>query len=272
MPQAGNPTGEMVGRLTPNVPDNRQTETRPRFTFEGPDGKQVTFEGPPGATAADAAKVLHQHVGNAAAQTSAGARTGDTPGLLKSAASGLIEGAGAPGDLSARVLGSTPGQQPIDKDTYYGKLVDALNTARRALELPTSRDIGNDVGMQPTSPVTLPEKAVQLGAGLIPGMAMGGSAAGRTAMGAAPDAVASMVRGMGPIQMPTQQSFGAQMAKNVGQAPASPVGQLPFPNVGDAAQQAFLKMALKEGLHAAGHAVGGPIGGMAARFAAGKFL
>ncbi len=202
----------------------------PRITLEGPDGQRHTLEGPEGATPADAYKVLQQRMGP---QT-----TPDTPGILKSAASGLIQGAGAPGDVSKSVLGNAPPQQPIDKDTYYGKLVEALNHARNALELPTTPQVGNAVGMQPSQPVTLPEKAVQMGARALPGIAMGGNLAGRAAMGAAP--AANAVRGMAMSP----------------QGPASSIG-----GAGDALQNQLLKAGLQHGAGAVGHAVGGPIGG-----------
>ena len=229
----------------------------PQFTFEGPDGQRHTIEGPEGATSGEAFKLLQGHLGGA------GAAAPQTPGILKSAASGLIQGAGAPGDLSNSVLGNAPPQQPIDKDTYYGKLVDALNVARKHLELPTTPQVGNTVGMQPTNPVTPAEKIVQGGASMVPGALMGGAPTGRALMGAAP--AASAVRGMG-------------MAP---QGPASSVAG--GANPGIAAQQGFLQQAAKEagqgagakaiqyGAGALGHLVGGPVGGAlghaAARFA-----
>ncbi len=211
----------------------------PQFTFEGPDGKQHTVEGPEGGTKEQALQFLQSSM---------------TPGLAKSGASGLIEGAGAPGDLSAKVLSGAPEQKPVDKETYYGKLVDALNTARKHLELPTTQDIGNAVGMQPTTPVTPAEKAVQYAGRAVPGMAMGGSPAGRAAMGAAP--AANAVRGMG-------------LAPS---GPSSPVGGAP-PLAGGAggAGPAFQEKLLQEGLSGTGekiggtlgHMLGGPVGGAA---------
>lgn len=214
----------------------------PQFTFEGPGGQQHTIEGPEGASAEDAFKILQSHLGMGQVQT---------PGLMKSAASGLIEGAGAPGDLSQKALGGAPPQQPIDRNTYYGQLVNTLNQARQYLELPTSQKIGNAVGMQPTQPVTGAEKAVQGAAGMLPGMALGGAPVGRAMMGAAP--AANAVRGMG-------------MAP---QGPASALGGAgAAANPGDALQKNLLAAGLKEGASVAGHALGGPIGGIAARAAA----
>ena len=173
-----------------------------------------------------------------------------TPGLLKSAASGLIQGAGAPGDLSSRVLGNAPAQQPIDRDTYYGKLVDALNMARKHLELPTTPQVGNAVGMQTSTPVTGTETAVQRGASMIPGALMGGAPTGRAMMGAAP--AANAVRGMG-------------------MSPQGPASSVNAPQMaGDALQTQLLKAGLQHGASTIGHALGGPLGGMAGR-AIGQF-
>ncbi len=211
----------------------------PQYTFEGPGGQRHTIEGPEGSTHEEAFKILQQHLGAGSVQS---------PGLLKSAASGLIQGAGAPGDLSNSVLGNAPPQQPIDKDTYYGKLVDALNVARKHLELPTTQNVGSAVGMQPTQPVTGAEKAVQGAATMIPGMAMGGNPAGRAMMGAAP--AANAVRGMGISPQ------GPASAVNTPQA------------AGNALQTQLLRQGLEHGAGAMGHAIGGPLGGMAGRAAA----
>ncbi len=242
----------------------------PQFTFEGPDGQRHTIEGPEGAKPEEAFKILQQHLGQPqGGPNSTPGSLRSTPGLLKSAASGLIQGAGAPGDLSNSVLGNAPPQQPIDKGTYYGKLVDALNVARKHLEMPTTQNVGNAVGMQPTQPVTGAEKAVQGAASMIPGMALGGAPTGRAMMGAAPAANAVRQMGLAPQNAPTPQGFGAQMAQNVGRAPppgpppASAIGA----NPGAAAQQGFLKQAAKEAISMGGHAMGGPLGGLAARFA-----
>ena len=218
----------------------------PQFTFEGPDGQRHTIEGPEGATHAEAFKVLQGHLGGA------GAAAPQTPGILKSAASGLIQGAGAPGDLSAGALSGAPPQQPIDRDTYYGKLVDALNVARKHLELPTTQQVGNTVGMQPTNPVTPAEKIVQGGASMVPGALMGGAPTGRALMGAAP--AANAIRGMGM----SPQGPASSVAQGAPQAAANP---------GVAAQQGFLRQAAKEAISLGGHALGGPLGGVAARFA-----
>ncbi len=221
----------------------------PDFTFEGPGGKQVTITGPPGSTREQAIEVLHQHLGT---QNQAP----ETPGLLKSAASGLIQGAGQPGDLSKSVLGNAPPQQPVDSSTYYGKLVDTLNSLRQHLELPTTPQIGNAVGMQPTAPVTGVERAVQMGARAIPGMAMGGSMAGRAAMGAAP--AANAVRGMGLAP----------------QGPASPVGGAPaaqIPQVGNQAQAGLLRQVAGEALKKGSDFLPFPLN-HAARFAGPKVL
>ncbi len=212
----------------------------PQFTFEGPDGQRHTIEGPAGATKEQAFQMLQQNLGQPA--------QAQTPGLLKSGASGLIQGAGAPGDLSNSVLGNAPPQQPVDKDTYYGKLVDALNAARKHLELPTTQQVGNTVGMQPSQPVTPAEKAVQGAATAIPGALMGGAPAGRAAMGAAP--AVNAVRGMGlSPQGPTSSvAQGAQGA-------------------GDALQSQLLRQGLEHGAGAIGHATGIPGAGTAAKAA-----
>ncbi len=214
----------------------------PQYTFEGPDGQRHTIEGPEGSSPAEAFKILQQHLGAGQAQS---------PGLLKSAASGLIQGAGAPGDLSNSVLGNAPPQQPVDRDTYYGKLVDALNMARKHLEMPTTPQVGNAVGMQPTSPVTPAEKVVQGGASMVPGALMGGAPTGRAVMGAAP--AASAVRGMGMSPQGPASAVGGG-----GGAAANP---------GDALQNQLLQAGLQHGASAIGHAIGGPLGGMAAKFA-----
>ncbi len=216
----------------------------PDFTFVGPGGKEVTITGPEGSTREQAIEVLHQHLG---AQQDAAPQT---PGLLRSAASGLIQGVGQPGDLSKSVLGNAPPQQPVDSSTYYGKLVDTLNSLRQHLELPTTPQIGNAVGMQPTTPVTGAEKAVQMGARAIPAMAMGGaSGPGRAAMGSAP--AANAVRGMGLAP----------------QGPASTIGGAQsVPRVGNAAQSALLKNVLAEGLRGAGKCAPWPLN-HAAQFA-----
>ncbi len=205
----------------------------PQYTFEGPDGQRHTIEGPEGSTPGEALKILQSHLGSQS-----------SPGLLKSAASGLIQGAGAPGDFSSNALSNPPPQQPVDRDTYYGKLVDALNAARKHLELPTTPQVGNAVGMQPTQPQTMGEKAIQSGASMIPGALMGGSPTGKAVMGAAP--AASAVRGMG-------------MAP---QGPASAI-----PQASDALQAQLLNAAKQHGPEVAGHVLGGPLGGMAAKFA-----
>ncbi len=210
----------------------------PQFTFEGPDKQQHTVEGPEGATKEQAFQILQQHLG-----TKPGPQ--DTPGVLKSAASGLIQGAGAPGDLSNKILGNPPAQQPVDKETYYGKLVEALNSARKHLELPTTPQVGDTVGMQPTEPVTAAETIAQRGASMLPGALMGGAPTGRAMMGAGP--AANAVRGMGMTP----------------QGPASSIAQGAPQGAGDALQNQLLKA----GLQAGAHAVGGPMGGLAAHFA-----
>lgn len=225
----------------------------PQFTFEGPDGQRHTIEGPEGAKPEEAFKILQQHLGQPQQQSGGPNSTPNsirsTPGLLRSAASGLIQGAGAPGDLSASALSGAPPQQPIDRDTYYGKLVDALNTARKHLELPTTPQVGNAVGMQPTSPVTPAEKIVQGGASMVPGALMGGNPTARAMMGAAP--AASAVRGMGISP----------------QGPASSIAQGAADNTPQDIGNAFQTQLLKAGLQAGAHAVGGPIGGAVAHFA-----
>ena len=221
-----------------------------QFTFEGPDGQRHTIEGPEGATPGEAFKILQGHLGQPqGGPNSTPNSIRSTPGLLKSAASGLIQGAGAPGDLSASALSGAPPQQPIDKDTYYGKLVDALNTARKHLELPTTPQVGNAVGMQPTSPVTPAEKIVQGGASMLPGALMGGAPGARAAMGAAP--AANAVRGMGLSP----------------QGPASSIAQGAAGNTPQGAGNALQTQLLKAGLQAGAHAIGGPIGAAAAHFA-----
>ncbi len=218
----------------------------PQYTFEGPGGQRHTIEGPEGATKEQAFHILQQHLD----RTGQAQQQQQSPGLLKSAASGLIQGAGAPGDFSEAMLSYPPAQKPIDKDTYYGKLVDALNVARKHLELPTTQNVGNAVGMQPTTPVTGAETAVQRGASMIPGAMMGGNPAGRAMMGAAP--AANAVRGMG--MAPTQG------------AASRPVNT---PQVaGNTLQTQLLKQGLEHGASTIGHALGGPLGGMAGRAAA----
>ncbi len=229
----------------------------PQFTFEDPGGQRHTIEGPEGATKEQAFQILQQHLGQQAQP--------ETPGLAKSAASGLIQGAGAPGDLSNRVLGGAPAQQPVDKETYYGKLVDALNAARKHLELPTTQQVGGAVGMQPTEPVTPGEKIVQGGASMIPGAVMGGAGntIGKAMMGAAP--AANAVRAMVPS---VPQGFGAQMAQNVGRPLTSAITQGAAPTAqgaGDALQNQLLKAGLEHGANALGHAAGIPMLGTGGR-------
>ena len=219
----------------------------PTFRFEGPDGRKHEIEGPPGSTEEQALKILQQHV---AAQSPPPEKyqAPPTPGLLRSAASGLIQGAGALGDVQApRAL--LESQQPVDSNTYYGKLVDALNKARGALEMPRSDQIGNAVGMQPTQPQTGAERIVQGAASAIPGALMGGSLAGRTAMGVAPAANAVRAMGMAPTGAVSPISGGAQAA------------------AGNALQSQLLQQGLKYGGTAAAHALGGPIGGAIAHVA-----
>ncbi len=219
----------------------------PQFTFEGPDGQRHTIEGPQGAKPEEAFKILQQHLGQpAGGPDSTPNSMRSTPGLLKSAASGLIQGAGVPGDLSNSALGNAPPQQPVDKDTYYGKLVEALNAARKHLELPTTQQVGNTVGMQPTSPVTPAEKIVQGGATMVPGALMGGAPGARAAMGAAP--AANAVRGMGL-------------------SPSGPASAVGTQGAGDALQNQLLKAGLEHGANAIGHATGVPMAGTAAKAA-----
>ncbi len=213
----------------------------PQFTFEGPDGQHHTIEGPQGATKEQAFQMLQQHLGG-------GQAAPETPGLLKSAASGLIQGAGAPGDLSNRVLGGAPAQQPVDQGSYYGKLVDALNAARKHLELPTTPQVGNAVGMQPTTPVTGAEKVVQSGASMVPGALMGGNPAGKAMMGSGPAAAAVRGLGMTPGGPASSVAQGAQGA-------------------GDALQSQLLKAGLEHGANAVGHAAGVPMVGTAIKAA-----
>ncbi len=225
----------------------------PQYTFEGPDGQRHTIEGPEGSTPGEAFKILQQHLQPAGGPNSTPGSQRSTPGLLKSAASGLIQGAGAPGDFSSNALSNPPPQQPVDRDTYYGKLVDALNAARKHLELPTTPQVGNAVGMQPTQPVTTPEKIVQGGASMIPVAAMGGAPGARAAMGAAP--AANAVRGMGM----SPQGPASSVAGGAAGAAASP---------GNALQSQLLQAALQHGAGAAGSAIGGPVlGGLASKFA-----
>ncbi len=221
----------------------------PQYTFEGPDGQRHTIEGPEGSTPGEAFKILQQHLQPAGGPNSTPGSQRSTPGLLKSAASGLVQGAGAPGDFSNSVLGNAPPQQPVDRDTYYGRLVDALNAARKHLELPTTPQVGNAVGMQPTTPVTPIEKGVQGAASMVPGALMGGAPGARAMMGAAP--AANAVRGMGMSP----------------QGPASSIAKGGGGNPGDALQNQLLQAGLQHGANALGSAIGGPLGGMAAKFA-----
>ena len=214
----------------------------PRFTFESPSGQRHTVEGPEGSTKDDALKFLQSHLNMPEPAP-------PNPGLLKSAASGLIQGAGSPGDISNNLLGNAPPQQPIDKDTYYGKLVDALNVARKHLELPTTPQVGNAVGMQPSNPVTPAEKIAQGAARMVPGVLMGGAPTGRALMGAG--SAASGVRAMG--MTPAQG------------VPASSVAQGAAGGAGDALQNQLLQAGLQHGAGLAGHIVGGPVGGMVAK-------
>ncbi len=211
------------------------------YTITGPNGKDYSIDGPPGQSQAQVVAQIQQHL------------QPETPGLLKSAASGLIQGAGAPGDLSNRVLGNAPPQQPVDKDTYYGKLVDALNMARKHLELPTTPQVGDTVGMQPTEPVTPSEKMVQAGASMLPGAAMGGNPAGRAMMGAG--SAANGVRAMGLSPQGPASSVKGGAAANTPEA------------VGPALQTQLLRQGLEHGAGTIGHVLGGPLGGMAAKAA-----
>ncbi len=220
-----------------------------KYEITRPDGKyEVT--GPDNMSDVQAHAYLQQHLGGQDNTPKDSLRS--TPGALRSAASGLIEGAGAPGDLSNSVLGNAPPQQPVDQDTYYGKLVDALNMARKHLELPTTPQVGNAVGMQPTQPVTPLEKGIQGAARMIPGAAMGGAPGARAVMGTA--GAANAVRGMGLSPS----------------GPASAIGGAAG-GVGDALQNQLLQAGLQHGAGTVGHVLGGPLGGMAGRAAA-KFL
>ncbi len=217
-----------------------------KYEITTPGGK-YEVSGPDGMSDVQAHSYLQQHLGQpAGGPDSTPNSMRSTPGLLKSAASGMIQGAGAPGDLSNNVLGGAPEQKPVDQSTYYGKLVEALNAARKHLELPTTQQVGNAVGMQPTSPVTPAEKIVQGGATMVPGALMGGAPGARAAMGAAP--AANAVRGMGL-------------------SPSGPASAVGTQGAGDALQNQLLKAGLEHGANAIGHATGVPMAGTAAKAA-----
>jgi hypothetical protein len=111
-----------------------------------PDGAQVSFpdEMPPDQIRS----MILQKFPSVGGETAQPSVAGD---IAKGAAGGLARGAigmaGLPGDASALVhsmLPQPPPQQPLPEG-LYGKMVEYLNKARGALELPTSNQIQHGV-------------------------------------------------------------------------------------------------------------------------------
>lgn len=216
----------------------------PKYTFQGPDGQKHTIEGPEGSSPEDAFKILQQHLG----------------------------GEGRP------AASAQPQPQQGGQGDYHSKLSSALDTAMKALLPSWEHNKSSYSPYKPAQPGNMPNDAInpvgndaQLATAL--GAAGAASLAPRLAAGAAQAAPRAATPPPAlPVnmsQLPTQASFGTQMAQNVGQAPMASLGAgaaNTIPAAGNALQAELLKAGLQHGATSLGHAIGGPIGGLAAKF------
>ena len=203
----------------------------PEFTFKAPDGQLHTIKGPEGATKEQAFQMLQQHLG---------------------------QGQSAP--------------QPSAAESYHSKLTDALNVAMKALAPSWEHNSSSYSPYKPAQPGNLPNDAINP-VGNDAQMVAALGAAGAARVGAGALAGAPKAPPMSPVnmsQMPTAQSFGTQMAQNVGAAPSMAIGggaaAAPQAAAGNALQSQLLRAGLQHGATTLGHAMGGPIGGLAAKF------
>ena len=225
------------------------------FTFTDPSGKDHVVSGPEGATQEQAFQILQQHLAS---------QSGGAPGGAQQS-SGL-------GDLWQKALSHLPPE-----------------VQKQAASLMPSWG-HNDASYSPYKPAqpgNMPNDAINpVGTDAQLTAAAGGAAGVARALapkisrlqpGAAapPDQVPGIPK-VDMSQMPTQQSFGAQMARNVGQAPmarpaapaipSNPITNAP-PLPGTTSQQAsLLRDAVHSGSGMVGHALGlGPLGHIAGR-------
>ncbi len=150
-------------------------------------------------------------------------------------------------------LGEQP-QQPIDKNDYYSKLSGMLDGLQQQLAPSWNHNNASYSPYKPAQPGNMPNDAINP-VGNDTQMA---TAAG---VGGGLKALASLPQRPQPPppqppvnmnQLPTQQSFGAQMSRNVGQGQASPTAPTPQANPGIAAQQGLLRQVASEALKKGG--------------------
>jgi len=209
----------------------------PQYTFEGPGGQRHTIEGPEGSTPEEAFKILQQHLGQAQA----------------------------------------PAASPAND--YRSKLTDALNVAMKALAPSWEHNGPSYSPYKPAQPGNMPNDAINpVGndAQMTAALGAAGAArlgAGALAGGAGRAAVPPQVGPVNMARMPTQSSFGTQMAQNVGQGASQAIGggaaAAATPQAaGNALQTQLLRAGLEHVANGVGHSMGIPMAGTALRTAA----
>ncbi len=160
-------------------------------------------------------------------------------------------------------------QKPVDRDAYYGKLSGMLDSLQRQLAPSWEHNKPGYSPYTPAQPGNMPNDAINP-VGNDAQFAAAGSGAGIGRLAANIPQRPQPAPPQPPVnmnQMPTDSSFGAQMARNTGGAPQPVGGGTPIGGAGDALQAQLLNAAKQHGPAAIGHAVGGPIGGAIGHFA-----
>ncbi len=206
----------------------------PDFTFQGPDGKQVTITGPAGSTREQAIQILNQHLGSQPAGPQAEQPAGQASAMT------------------------------VDKDGYYSKLSDMLDGLRQQLAPSWNHNNAAYSPYKPAQPGNMPNDAINpVGTDAQMAAATGGVGAAARIAGNIPKP--PQPGPQPPVnmnQMPTQQAIQNNAGLGGRVPPSSPVGG----NPGVTAQQGFLRQAAGEALKKGGDLLPFPLN-HAAKFA-----